>query len=86
MKNILSIVLIAFATLISFTRSCKNTTKAIKSIENTNPAYVKYAENVEANSSKTKTAVKAANNAKTSTDLYKLFEDEKNDSIKKSSP
>lgn len=86
MKNLLGIILIAFATLISFTRSCKNTTKAIKSIENVNPAYTKYVSHVEVNSSKTKNADKTVSNMKTSTDLYKLFEDPKNDSIQNSPP
>ncbi|SMC81186.1 hypothetical protein [Moheibacter sediminis] len=86
MKNILSIVLIAFATLISFTRSCKNTSKAIKSIDNASPAYIKYADNVEMNNASTKNAAKVVSDVKTSSDLYKIFADAKKDSIKKSSP
>lgn len=86
MKNLLGIVLIAFATLISFTRSCKNTAKAINSIENANPAYTKFASQVEVNADKTKNAAKAVSNVKTSTDLYKLFAEPKKDSIQNSSP
>ena len=86
MKNLLGIVLIAFATLISFSRSCKNTTKAINSVESLSPAYVKYSENVETNASKTKDIAKVISDVKTSTDLYKVFAEEKKDSIKKSSP
>lgn len=86
MKNLLGIVLIAFATLISFSRSCKNTTKAIKSIENASPAYIKYADNTEINNLSTKNAAKIVIDVKTSSDLYKVFAEEKKDSIKKSSP
>lgn len=86
MKNLLGIILIAFATLISFTRSCKNTAKAINSVENVNPAYTKYASHVEVNADKTKNAAQTVSNAKTSTDMYKLFAEPKKDSIKESSP
>lgn len=85
MKNLLGIILIAFATLISFTRSCKNTTKAINSIENANLAYTKYASNIEVNYS-TKSTVKAVSNVKTSTDLYKLFADSEKDTIQNLKP
>lgn len=86
MKGIMGILLIAFATLISFTRSCKNTSKAINSVESLSPAYVKYVDNVETNASNTKHTAEIVSNVKTSTDLYKLFAEEKKDSIKKSSP
>lgn len=86
MKSVMSIVLIAFATLISFSRSCKSTTRAINSVESLSPAYVKYAENAETNSANKNNAAKVISDVKTSTDLYKVFAEEKKDSIKKSSP
>lgn len=86
MKNLLGIILIAFATLISFSRSCKNTTKAIKSIDNVSPNYIKYADNVKTNAPNAKNTTKVISDVKTSTDLYKVFAEEKKDSIKKSSP
>lgn len=86
MKNLLGIVLIAFATLISFSRSCKKTANAIKSIDNVSPNYIKYADNAETNAPNAKNATKAISDVKTSTDLYKVFAEEKKDSIKKSSP
>lgn len=45
-KDAMGLVFLAFVTLISFTRSCENTTKAIKSIET---AEVSYMKNIEKN-------------------------------------
>lgn len=86
MKNILGLLLIALATLISFTRSCKNTTKAIKSMENVSSPYIKYADNTDVNTATPKDAIKAVSNVKTSTDLHKVIADPKKDSINNLKP